>query len=373
VYLVLVVVGVTFLTYNMLSLLPGDTADAVCGISCDETARQQVREQLGLDRPPVLRYVTWLGNAVTGDLGQSARSKQDVTEALSQRLPVTLELLIYAEFIALVVAIPAGLLAAARQGGLFDRGSTATAFFLLSIPPFVLGLVLSLIFAVNLKWFPATGYTPFFETAPDIGELLALMVLVILGVVAGTFAVLESGSRRLAALGVAAAAFVAAIALFVLADMGSWFPDPSTIAENLRSFFLPSLTIAVAELAVYMRLLRSDLISTLQEDYITMAKAKGLPPSRIMLKHAFRPSTFSLITIGGLNVGRLIGGTIIVEVMFALNGLGKYLIDGILGRDYIPVLGAVLVVAIGYVLVNFAVDLLYAVLDPRIRHARAIA
>lgn len=309
VYLVLVVVGVTFLTYNMLSLLPGDTADAVCGISCDEAARQQVREQLGLDRPPVLRYATWAGNAVTGDLGQSARSKQDVTEALAQRLPVTIELLIYAEFLALIVAIPAGLLAAAKQGGIFDRSSTATAFFLLSIPPFVLGLVLSLIFAVNLKWFPATGYTPLTESIP----------------------------------------------------------------ENLRSFFLPSLTIAVAEMAVYMRLLRSDLISTLQEDYITMAKAKGLPPTKIMLKHAFRPSTFSLITIGGLNVGRLIGGTIIVEVMFALNGLGKYLIDGILGRDYIPVLGAVLVVAIGYVLINFAVDMLYAVLDPRIRHARAIA
>ena len=309
VYLILVVVGVTFLTYNMLSLLPGDTADAVCGISCDDAARQQVRDQLGLDKPPVLRYVTWAGNAVKGDLGQSARSKQSVTEALGQRLPVTIELLIYAEFIALVVAIPAGLLAAARQGGIFDRGSTATAFFLLSIPPFVLGLVLSLVFAVNLKWFPATGYTPLTESVP----------------------------------------------------------------QNLRSFFLPSLTIAVAELAVYMRLLRSDLISTLQEDYITMAKAKGLPPSKIMLKHAFRPSTFSLITIGGLNVGRLIGGTIIVEVMFALNGLGKYLIDGILGRDYIPVLGAVLVVAVGYVLINFAVDMLYAVLDPRIRHARAIA
>ena len=308
-YLILVVIGVTFLTYNMLSLLPGDTADAVCGISCDDAARQQVRDQLGLDKPPVLRYVPWAGNAVKGDLGQSARSKQSVTEALGQRLPVTIELLIYAEFIALVVAIPAGLLAAARQGGIFDRGSTATAFFLLSIPPFVLGLVLSLVFAVNLKWFPATGYTPLTESVP----------------------------------------------------------------QNLRSFFLPSLTIAVAELAVYMRLLRSDLISTLQEDYITMAKAKGLPPSKIMLKHAFRPSTFSLITIGGLNVGRLIGGTIIVEVMFALNGLGKYLIDGILGRDYIPVLGAVLVVAVGYVLINFAVDMLYAVLDPRIRHARAIA
>lgn len=304
-YLILVVIGVTFLTYNMLSLLPGDTADAVCGISCDDAARQQVRDQLGLDKPPVLRYVTWAGNAVKGDLGQSARSKQSVTEALGQRLPVTIELLIYAEFIALVVAIPAGLLAAARQGGIFDRGSTATAFFLLSIPPFVLGLVLSLVFAVNLKWFPATGYTPLTESIP----------------------------------------------------------------QNLRSFFLPSLTIAVAELAVYMRLLRSDLISTLQEDYITMAKAKGLPPSKIMLKHAFRPSTFSLITIGGLNVGRLIGGTIIVEVMFALNGLGKYLIDGILGRDYIPVLGAVLVVAVGYVLINFAVDMLYAVLDPRIRYA----
>jgi peptide/nickel transport system permease protein len=133
------------------------------------------------------------------------------------------------------------------------------------------------------------------------------------------------------------------------------------------------VTLAVAELAVYLRLLRNDMISTLQEDYITMAKAKGMPNHRILLRHAFRPSTFSLVTVAGLNMARLIGGTLVIEVLFALNGLGKYLVDSILRRDYIPVQGVVVVIAVGYVLINFCVDMLYAIIDPRIRHARAIA
>jgi peptide/nickel transport system permease protein len=246
---------------------------------------------------------------VTGDLGESARNQQPVWEAITQRLPVTIELLLYSQFLALVVAVPMGLVAAQRAGGVFDRVSTSALFALLSVPNFMLALVLILIFAVRLQWFPAVGYTPFTE-------------------------------------------------------------DP---LENLRSFFLPALTLAVAEMAVYMRLLRTDLIATLQEDYITMAKAKGMPSRRVLLRHAFRPSTFSLVTVIGLNFGRLIGGTLIVEVIFALNGLGKYTVDGILGQDYIPVQGAVVVIASGYVLINFAVDMFYAVLDPRIRHARALA
>jgi peptide/nickel transport system permease protein len=136
---------------------------------------------------------------------------------------------------------------------------------------------------------------------------------------------------------------------------------------------LPALTLAAAETAVYLRLLRTDMIATLQEDYITMAKAKGMPNRRILVRHAFRPSTFSLVTVAGLNMGRLIGGTLIIEVIFALNGLGKYLVDAIFRRDYIAVQGAVVVIAVGYVLINFAVDMLYAVIDPRVRHARALA
>jgi peptide/nickel transport system permease protein len=309
VQLLLVLLAVTFLSFFMLNLLPGNTAQVLCGLGGGQECVDQKTEELGLDKPLPVRYVTWLGDAVTGDLGSSARNQQPVWEAIKQRMPVTIELLLYSQFLALAVSIPMAIIAAQRAGGIFDRVTTSVAFALLSIPNFILAIVLILIFAVRLKWFPATGYVDFMDNP----------------------------------------------------------------AENLKDLFLPALTLAVAEMAVYLRLLRTDLITTLQEDYIMMAKAKGLSPRRILLRHAFRPSTFSLVTVIGLNFGRLIGGTFIVEVIFALNGLGKYTVDGIIGRDYIPVQGAVVVIAVGYVLINFAVDMFYAVLDPRIRHARAIA
>ncbi len=309
VQLLLVLLAVTFLSFFFLNLLPGDTAQVLCGVGGGQECVDQKTEELGLDKPLPVRYVQWLGDALTGDLGTSARNQQPVWEAIQQRLPVTIELLIYSQVIALVVSIPLAVIAAQRAGGIFDRMSTSVAFALLSVPNFILAIVLILIFAVNLQWFPATGYVDFMD-------------------------------------------------------------DP---AQNLKDLFLPALTLAVAEMAVYLRLLRTDLIATLQEDYIMMAKAKGLPSRRILLRHAFRPSTFSLVTVAGLNMGRLIGGTFIVEVIFALNGLGNYVVVGILGRDYIPVQGGVVVIAVGYVLINFAVDMFYAVLDPRIRHARALA
>ena len=227
----------------------------------------------------------------------------------SQRLPVTLELLIYSEIIALVLAIPMAILAAQRAGSVFDRASTTVAFGMLSVPDFVVGILLILIFAVNLGWFPVTRQVGFFT-------------------------------------------------------------DP---IGNLHDMFLPALTLAFGEMAVYMRLLRTDLISTLQEDYITMAKAKGITSRRVLLRHAFRPSSFSLITVIGLDIGRLIGGAFIVEILFALNGMGSYIVTSIFSRDYIPVQGGVVLVAVAYVLINFVIDMLYAVIDPRIRHARALA
>jgi peptide/nickel transport system permease protein len=209
---------------------------------------------------------------------------------------------------ALIIAVPLGLLAARRAGGVLDRTSTGTLFMLLAIPNFVLATVLILIFPVRLGLFQASGYTAFTD-------------------------------------------------------------DP---LKSLGSLFLPALCLAVAEMAVYMRLLRTDLIATMQEDYITMAKAKGMPPRRVLMGHAFKPSTFSLVTVIGLNFGRLIGGTLIIEYIFSLNGLGSYTVTGINGQDYVPVQGAILVITVGYVLVNFGVDMLYAILDPRIRHARAL-
>jgi peptide/nickel transport system permease protein len=305
--LLFVLFAVTFLSFIVLSLLPGDTAQVVCGIGCNQQGLERERKTLGLDKPVIVRYFNWLGNMVTGDMGKSATTNQDVSEALKQRLPVTLTLLVYAEILALLFAIPVALWAAPRAGGVFDRTSTTVAFGMLSVPDFVVGVLLILIFAVNLGWFPATGYTTL------------------------------------------------------------------TPVASLHSFFLPALTLAFGEAAVYMRLLRTDLIATLQEDYVTMAKAKGISSRRVLLRHAFRPSSFSLVTVIGLDVGRLIGGAFIVEVLFALNGIGGYIVQAIFSRDYVPVQAGVALVAVGYVLINFAVDMFYAVIDPRIRHARAIA
>lgn len=310
VQLVIVLLSVTFLSFLLLELLPGDPATQICasGGGTQECVEQK-RAELNLDDPVPVRYLRWLGDAVTGDLGSSVRTQQPVAEALGQRLPVTIELLLLSQFIALVVAIPLGLLAAQRSGGILDRVSTTTLFGLLSVPSFVLGILLIFIFPVKLGLFQASGYTSFSENP--------------------------------------------------LASIGS--------------LFLPALALAAAEMAVYMRLLRTDLIATLQEDYIAMARAKGLSPRRIVLRHALKPSSFSLVTVIGLNFGRLIGGTLLIEVIFSINGLGKYTVDGILGQDYIPVQGAIVVIATGYVLINFAVDMVYAALDPRIRHARALA
>jgi peptide/nickel transport system permease protein len=307
--LAFVLFAVTFLSFLMLNLLPGDTAQVVCGFSCDQAGLQATRDELGLDKPIPVRYVEWLKDMATGDMGKSAVNHVSVAESLKQRLPVTIELLLYSQILALLLAVPVALIAAQRAGSVFDRSSTTVAFGMLSVPDFVVGILLILIFSVNLRWFPVTRTTSFAS-------------------------------------------------------------DP---IANLHDFFLPALTLAFGEMAVYMRLLRTDLISTLQEDYVTMAKAKGISSRRVLIRHAFRPSSFSLVTVIGLDMGRLIGGAFIVEQLFALNGVGSYIVQGILSRDYIPVQGGVVLVAVGYVLVNFGVDLLYAVIDPRIRHARALA
>lgn len=303
--LVFVLLVVTVLAFWMITLLPGDPATQILGYGGDAAATARVRADLGLDEPFWARYADWLGGAVTGDLGTSYISSIPVSESLAQRMPVTVELLLLSQLISLGLAVPAGMAAARRAGGLLDRTLTTVSFGLLSTPVFVSGVVLIMVFAVRWPLLPATGYTPF-----------------------GT--------------------------------------DP---AENLRSMLLPSVTLAAGQLAVYARLLRSDLIATLQEDYITLARARGLSPRRIMWRHALRPSAISLVTVVGLNLGALIGGAVIIETLFGLPGVGRLIVEAIFSRDYLVVQGGVLVVAVGYVLVNFAIDLVYGVLDPRIRHA----
>jgi peptide/nickel transport system permease protein len=242
-----------------------------------------------------------------GDLGRSFRTGETVLAAVTDRLPISLELMVFAEVLALFIAIPLAILCAVRNGSATDRFLTGLAFGKLSLPPFMVAILLIYLFAVSLNLLPATGWIPFAE-------------------------------------------------------------DP---IANLRSFVLPALTLAIAEWPVLMRVLRSDMIATLQEDYIAMARAKGLRPARILLVHALKPSSLTLVTVTGINIGRLIGGTLIVETIFALPGIGRLLVGAIYARDFIILQGAVLFVAVGFVVVNFIVDMLYAVLDPRIRHGRA--
>jgi peptide/nickel transport system permease protein len=306
-YLLPVLFAVTLLTFLIASLLPGDLAYTILGDQATPEKVEALRAQMGLDQPIWERYLLWLGHAVQGDLGRSFRTGETVLAAVVDRLPISLELMVMAELLALVIAIPLAILCAVRSGSALDRALTGLAFGKLSLPPFMVAILLIYLFAVSLNLLPATGWVPFAE-------------------------------------------------------------DP---VANLRSFVLPALTLAIAEWPVLMRVLRSDMIATLQEDYIAMAKAKGLRPARILLVHALKPSSLTLVTVTGINIGRLIGGTLIVETIFALPGIGRLLVGAIYARDFIILQGVVLFVAVGFVVVNFVVDMLYAVLDPRIRHGRA--
>jgi len=307
IYLLPVLLAVTLLTFLIASLLPGDLAVTILGDQATPEKVAALRAQMGLDLPLWQRYLLWLWDVLHGDLGRSFRTGETVLAAVSDRLPVSLELMVLAEVTALLIAIPLAILCAVKNGSATDRFLTGLAFGKLSLPPFMVAILLIYLFAVSLNLLPATGWVPLAE-------------------------------------------------------------DP---IANIRSFVLPALTLAIAEWPVLMRVLRSDMIATLQEDYIAMAKAKGLRPSRILLVHALKPSSLTLVTVTGINIGRLIGGTVIVESIFALPGIGRLLVGAIYARDFIILQGAVLFVAVGFVVVNFIVDMLYAVLDPRIRHGRA--
>ena len=306
-YLLPVLFAVTLLTFLIASLLPGDLASTMLGDQATPEKVAALRAQMGLDRPIWERYGIWLWDVLQGNLGRSFRTGETVWAAVTDRLPVSLELMAMTVALSLVIAIPLAIFCAVKSGTAVDRFFTGLAFGKLSLPSYMVAILLIYLFAVELNWLPATGWVPFHE-------------------------------------------------------------DP---VGNLRSFILPALTLAFAEWPVLMRVLRSDMIATLQEDYIAMAKAKGLRPARILLVHALKPRSLTLVTVAGINIGRLIGGALIVETIFALPGIGRLLVGAIYARDFIILQGVVLFVAAGFVMVNFIVDMLYAVLDPRIRHGRA--
>jgi peptide/nickel transport system permease protein len=307
VHLLVVLFCVTLFVALLTSMLPGDPVNAIAGFGTD-AQKEEIRQQLGLDDPIPVQYVRWVGDFVRGDLGSywSVTGDRPVMDRVREALPVSLQLMLYAQILALVVAIPLGVATAYRAGSRFDRASNATAFGMLAIPNFALALVLAYYVGVQAGWLPVSGYV-----APS-----------------------------------------------------------EDLIEHFRRMAMPAIALAVGQIAVYMRLLRSDMIATLQEDFITMAKAKGISPRRVLWRHALRPSSLTLLTVAGLNVGTLIGSTVVVEVIFSLPGLGSLLFEAITARQYIAFQSLVAIIAIGYVLLNFLVDVLYAVLDPRIRHAR---
>jgi peptide/nickel transport system permease protein len=307
-HLVVVLFFVTLFVAMLTALLPGDPVDAIAGFASPEQ-KEALREDLKLDDPIYVQYGRWVGNFVTGDLGNyySVTGGRPVMDRVRDALPVSLQLMLEAQVLALVIAIPLGVVTAYRAGSRFDKGANATAFGLLAIPNFAIALILAYYVGVRFGWLPVSGYV---KPSDDL-------------------------------------------------------------VEHLRRMAMPAIALAVGQIAVYMRLLRSDMIATLQEDFILMAKSKGISPSRVLWRHALRPSSLTLLTVAGLNVGVLIGGAVIVEVIFSLPGIGTLLYEAINARQYIALQSLVAIIAVGYVLINFLVDILYAVLDPRIRHARS--
>jgi peptide/nickel transport system permease protein len=295
-------------TFFLVNLIPGSPEVEILGPNASAQDYARAHHELGLDKPVVERYFTWLGNAATGRFGRNLiPPTESVSARLARAVPVSVELAAMALFIALALAIPAAMVSAHRPGGRVDRLISLSAFGLISVPSFLSGIILILVFAVNWKVFPDR--------------------------------------------------------LWVRPSTGGW-------GQNLRHAVLPAFTIALNEVAIFARLLRNDLIVTLREDYILAARAKGMPPRHILLREALRPSSFSLITLAGVSLGRLIGGTVIVERLFTLPGLGSVIVDAANKKDITIVQAGVLVIAVGYIVINAAIDLLYGALDPRIRRGR---
>lgn len=313
--LIPVLIIVSFGTFMLVDLVPGDPAQQVLGPNSTAEDYERIREELGLNTPLLQRYGDWIGDVVLHqDLGKNLiNPRVDVSDTLRRAFPVNLELALLAVGLSLLLAIPAAMASAYLAGRRLDRGLSVTAFGMISVPPYLSGLVLMLIFALQLGWLPDSQWTR-------------------------------------------------------LTNNGSW--TDLNIVDNLRTAALPVITIAINETAVFLRLLRGDLIGTLQEDFVLAAKAKGMPTWHVMLREALRPSSFSLITLAGVSLGRVIGGTVIVEGIFAIPGVGKQVVEAASKSDYPIVQGGVLVLAIFYVAINMVVDILYGFLDPRIRRGR---
>ena len=297
---------VSIILFTIISLLPGDAAMGVLGEGASSEDLQKVRSELGLDRPIYERYADWLGRVVQGDFGKALKSRQPVSEIILQRLPVTAELTLLSMIIATAIAVPAGIFAALRRNSPLDVVNGIVSMIGIAMPPFWMGMLLIMVFSVWLGWLPSAGYVSFFK-------------------------------------------------------------DP---VENLLHMAMPAFTIGFAFAATIMRQTRSSMLEVLNEEYVMTARAKGLSENVVIWKHALRNALIPVVTVIAMQIGRLIGGAVVTEIVFALPGVGREMVDSIIARDFPVVMALILITAFCVVITNTLVDILYVIIDPRISHAK---
>jgi peptide/nickel transport system permease protein len=294
---------VSLLIFGLQRLLPGDPALAMAGEERDPAVIAFLRQKYHLDAPLPERYWLWIKGIAKGDLGESIRIKKPVKDLVLEKLPVTGELAGLAMLVALMIGVPAGIIAAVKQDTAIDYGATMAALWGLSIPNFWLGILLILLFSVTLGWLPASGFvTP-----------------------------------------------------------------AESLKQNLLTLIMPAFVLGNAIAAVMMRHTRSAMLQVLSSDYVRTARAKGLSESRVVLYHALRNSLIPVVTLGALEFGTLLSGAVLTEQVFTIPGFGKLIVDAVFNRDYAVVQGVVLCTALAYILLNFLADIAYAVINPRLR------
>lgn len=296
-------IGVSILVFLITRLTPGDPVRQIVGPDAPQQRVDEVRQELGLDRPVVEQYFNFMRGAVTGDLGDSLRTRQPVMEELANRFPLTLQLTTFSIAVAVAVGVPLGVISATKKDSLLDKLATLLALFGASMPLFWIAIMAILFFSVNLRWLPTAGN-----------------------------------------------------------DGPIWTPD------GFRSFILPSITLALGPIALIMRLTRSSMLEVLSREYVTVARAKGMREQRVIVAHAMRNALMPVVTFIGLVFGALLGGAVVTETIFSLPGLGRLVVTAINQRDYPVIQGVVLMLAVIFTVINFIVDLLYALIDPRIRY-----
>jgi peptide/nickel transport system permease protein len=316
--------GVSIVVFFMVRAIPGDPAQIMLGQQATQEQVQQIRENMGLDKPIFVQYGLFLKDALRGDLGDSIVTGRPVTTELLTRLPATFELVAFAMLIAILVGVPVGVISAVRQYSLLDKTTSVLALTGISMPIFWLAMVLVVIFGVNLELLPFPG-----RLDPTTG-ITAITGLVLVD------------------------------SLLTLNFAGFW--------DGLLHLIMPALALATIPMAVIMRMTRSSMLEVMNEDYVRTARAKGVVPWRVVFKHALRNAMLPTITVIGLQAGLLMGGAIITETIFSWPGIGLYAYNSISARDYASVQGVVLYGALLFVLINLLVDILYAILDPRVRY-----